>query len=191
MNPIHERRYDEAIGLLGSGRTAVGLGILEDLAAQGVPEAEHSLAYCHEAGLGTKRDVIQAIYWYTAAATHGNPPSQVNLGTLYLEGATGHVDYGKAVVWFRAAAKQQFPLGLYNLARMYQEGLGVEKDRDSAYKLYVAAANGGHVQAANNIGCMLLKNTDLPDHLELARQWFRWGAERGDTTAGRNLAIAR
>ncbi len=97
MNPIHEKRYDEAIRRLESGRTAVGLGILEDLAAQGVPEAEHSLAYCHEAGLGTKKDAIQAIYWYTAAANHGNAPSQVNLGSLYLEGTSGRIDYGKAV----------------------------------------------------------------------------------------------
>jgi TPR repeat protein len=74
---------------------------------------------------------------------------------------------------------------------MYQNGLGVEKDRDTAYKLYVAAADGGHVQAANNIGCLLLKSTDLPDHRELAKRWFRWGAERGDATAAHNLANAR
>ena len=182
-----EKQYGNALRLLEGGQFSEGNGQLTQLARLGFPPAEHSLGYCYEEGFGIKKDIAQAIYWYIAAANHGNAPSQTNLATIYLNGVNGAKDYEKAAYWFNAAAVQGYALGQYNLARMYEGGLGVDCNLEKALELYLAAVRRGHIAAANNIGCIYFKSGNGPRNRSLAEEWFRYGSENGDALAQQNL----
>lgn len=49
------------------------------------PDALHHLAYCYDAGLGTKKDLLHAIKLYRDAVNAGQPMSALNLAICYRE----------------------------------------------------------------------------------------------------------
>ena len=66
-------------------------------------------------GIGTKKDLTQALSWYQKAAAKGEPNAQNNLGWMYSKGLGVAQDYGQAVHWLARAALQGDSLALSNL----------------------------------------------------------------------------
>ncbi|CAM5308550.1 hypothetical protein LSPH24S_05565 [Lysinibacillus sphaericus] len=61
----------------------------------------------------------------------------------------------------------------------YFEGIGVEESYDRAFKLYEAAAQQGHADAANNLADMYLNGESVPENMSLAKHWFEIAAAQG------------
>ncbi|HUQ13955.1 MAG TPA: SPOR domain-containing protein [Novosphingobium sp.] len=74
----------------------------------------------------------------------------------------------------------------FNLAQAYKLGKGVPADLRRAEALYLAAAQQGHLQAADNYGLLLFQS----GRREAAMAWIVPSAERGEPRAQYVLGIA-
>lgn len=104
----------------------------------------------------------------------------------------GGVEAWEAGDFTRAIAEWQGPAdagdadALFNLAQAHRLGRGVEADSARARELYLAAANKGHLKAADNYGLMLFQEGEQ----EKAIPMVRTAAERGDPRAQYVLGLA-
>jgi TPR repeat protein len=97
-------------------------------------------------------------------------------------------DKSKARSWFQRAASQGFPDASYNLA-LDAEDANV-KNLTKAKRLYLQAAECGHLQAQANLAAILLESREANDNLRMGLYWLRIAARRGDARAQYNLGIA-
>jgi hypothetical protein len=123
------------------------------------------------------------------AAREGDARSRGILSGVYRRGEWGSIDYGRAFQLAQQAAGQDDPFGLYNLAVMCETGIVVERDSERAADLYHRAsaplrelATEGDCRAQVNLG-YLLEDSEDPDGLQKAIQWYRQAATAGDARA--------
>ena len=112
-------------------------------ASQGDKEAQCNLGLCYQQGIGTEKDMQQAIFWMEKAAKQDYAPAQFNLGTFYLD----LENYEQALFWLTKASNQYYALADYQIGVMYSNGLGVEKDGDKVYYWLTKAAMHGYKDA--------------------------------------------
>ncbi len=95
-------------------------------------------------------------------------------------------DWNAAVAEWQGPAAQGDPDALFNLAQAYRLGRGVQLNKAEAEKLYRAAAEGGHIGAADTYGLLLFQD----GRREQALPFVKGAAERGDPRAQYLLGIA-
>ena len=139
---------------------------LRRAAAQGLPEAEVSLAYVTNEGFfGLTKDSAKAVELARQALAHG---------------LIARANDGKATAQVA-------------LARLYREGLGLEKDMSKAAEFYQKAADQGNASAQNALGLFYIGvNGDisgLKKDAKKAVELIRRAADQGDATAQFNLAL--
>ena len=120
-------------------------------ANQGFMDAENSVGYCYENGLGVERNLDLAVYWYQKAASEGLTLAQANLGRLYYNGLGVMKDHSEAMRWFRMAADQGFASAENQVGYSYAIGLGVKKDQSEAMRWFRKAADHGLDVARDNL----------------------------------------
>jgi hypothetical protein len=130
-----------------AGDYALAAKLWRSLADLGDAEAQFSLGYLYEQGLGVAKDVDQAVLLYRRAAEQGHKIAQNNLGVLYESGGAVPQDHAEAAHWYRMAAERGYALAQRNLAQMYEAGRGVPADRDQALLWYRRAAGQGDATA--------------------------------------------
>lgn len=96
---------------LGKARAAINIGDyvtayneLKPLAEQGDAQAQYSLAFLYDTGLGANLDYDEAAKWYRKAADQGLPDAQHNLAVIYAGGKNIPQDLVQAYFWFDLAA---------------------------------------------------------------------------------------
>ena len=105
-------------------------------------EAQHALAVMLERGAGPKKNMREALRWYSKAAENGYAPAMLNLGFIYVKGVSVPQNFKKARDYFERAAAKNLAEAQYNLGLLYQHGLGVEKNVPMAFKWFsLAVAN--------------------------------------------------
>lgn len=67
----------------------------------------------------------------------------------------------------------------YQLAHRYKEGIGVNRDREKAAEFYLKAAELGHADAQNIVGCSYFGGSVFKKDEELGIYWLRKSAEQG------------
>ncbi len=95
-------------------------------------------------------------------------------------------DYAAAVAEWEGPAAAGDPDALFNLGQAYRLGRGVPTDMERAEELYRAAAQAGHVQAADIYGLMLFQD----GRREEALPYVQAAATRGDPRAQYLVGIA-
>jgi uncharacterized protein len=75
----------------------------------------------------------------------------------------------------------------YQLGRMYASGYGVSENMTEARRLFVAAANQGHVEASAYAGQFLLRATGGPEDDPRAEQYLETAAQAGNVDAKAEL----
>ena len=76
------------------------------LAAAGSAEAQNSLGYLYEKGLGTKQNYERALDYYRRAARNGHRSAQFNTAVLYENGLGSARNREQARFWYERAAAQ-------------------------------------------------------------------------------------
>ena len=101
------------------GHQLLGIAASEyDVHAQkGSAEAQNTLAFMYEKGLGIKKDIQMAASWYDSAARQGHAQAQLNLGRLYAMGDGAPRNIYQATYWLDLAAAQ----GLEEAAALLKE----------------------------------------------------------------------
>jgi TPR repeat protein len=72
------------------------------------------LAELYDSGVGTEKNLKQAIFWYAKAAQQGFIAAQYKLATIYHFGRGVEVDDVKARYWYTKAAKLQFNIAAFS-----------------------------------------------------------------------------
>ncbi|MEO5340134.1 MAG: sel1 repeat family protein [Magnetococcus sp. MYC-9] len=109
------------------------LRLIQTLAEQGNPKAQHNLGAMLLQGQGMARDDAAAAHWLRKAAEQGIAPAQHNLGVMLLQGQGVGRDPVEAARWLLAAAWQGDPRSQHTLGALYHEGLGVEQSDEEAF----------------------------------------------------------
>ena len=114
--------------------------------------AMNNYAFAYEHGMGVKKNIRLALYWYNKALEFGYITATNNLAHIYLFRNTKYKDIPKGLeLAFKAAnsgdEESQNALGL-----CYEEGIGVEINNEEAFKWYsLAVKNGAGPCALHNL----------------------------------------
>ena len=95
-------------------------------------------------------------------------------------------DYAAAVAEWQGPAAAGDADAMFNLGQAYRLGRGVPQDLARAESLYAAAAEAGHVQAADTYGLMMFQD----GRRQAALPYVQSAARRGDPRAQYLLGIA-
>ncbi|MCB2066868.1 MAG: SPOR domain-containing protein [Erythrobacter sp.] len=95
-------------------------------------------------------------------------------------------DYAAAVAEWQGPAAAGDPDAQFNMAQAYRLGRGVAADQARAEQLYFAAAQAGHLQAADTYGLMLFQD----GRREQALPYVQAASDRGDPRAQYLLGVA-
>ncbi len=107
---------------------------------QGRVDCQLRVAKCYYKGVGVKKDLSAAIYWYRKAAEQGNAEAQLFIGSRYSKGEGVKQSDAKAVWWWRKAAAKNNVTALYNMGWAYKGGRGVTPNYAEALKWWKKAA---------------------------------------------------
>ena len=142
---LRAQSFDEAAGLLLSGKYEPSRRIFHELALRGETPSMFQLGYMFEKGLGGEPDLAGAYTWYYMAAENGYAPAQFALGLMCEDGRGTSADPGRALNWYLKAARQGYAYAQHNLGALYADGLGVPQNPFWAAYWFEKAACATHV----------------------------------------------
>lgn len=121
---------------------------VEQLAAEGIGEANFLMGTAYAEGLAVPIDPAQAAAWYRKAAVLNVTLAQHNLGNIYASGTGVSQSDTEAVYWWFLAAEKGDAIPQFRLAEMYELGRGVEQDLEQAINWYGESNRRGNRNAA-------------------------------------------
>lgn len=152
--------------------------------------AMKSLGYLLDNGIGTKRDVVAATYWFTRAAKEGgNRRAMYDLGTIYGAKFPDPNAMAEAVQWYQRSAELGDALGCEELAECYRHGWGTETNVASYREWIYRAAMLGGTEAQFEMGLAYQLGDGVPKDMESALIWYRKAAAKNHPDALYNLAF--
>lgn len=113
------------------GKEAEAFKIYNDAVKQSYPPAFCALGDCYYYGIGTERNLSEAIRYYQVAADANIP--NANLGLAYCAKENG--DYLKAKEYFQKAMDADIAQAYNDMAYLYVEAKGVDKNMHEAHRL--------------------------------------------------------
>lgn len=157
-------------------------------AERGEPQLQLLLGQLLVNGVGTLRDLHEALRWFRAAA-HARVPMAMNMvGRCHENGLGTPVDYVKAAHWYHRAATFDCDWAIYNYAHLLANGRGVTKDRGAAFLWFKLAASRGHARAMAFLGQYYENGWETPVDRDRAFSWYKRSAEAGDYRGQCNYA---
>lgn len=101
------------------------------------PVAMHNYAFAYEQGLGVKKNIHLAKYWYKRAIAAGYVDSRANLAFIYYNENTP--DFNKIISLVKYC---ETPSECDLMGILYRDGYGVTKDLVKAFNLFKQAVDG-------------------------------------------------
>jgi uncharacterized protein len=164
--------------------------IFQELADKGVPEALVLFGACLEEGRGVPKNLDKGAFYWKQAAEGGYAKAQTALGLMAARGNGQPADLKLARGWLEKAAAQNEPQALLELSRYQLMGkAGLEKDAVKAFELAFKSANGGNLEAANQIGVLHQNGQGTRQDYAAAAGWYNFAAELGYAPAQVNLGL--
>ena len=124
---------EKANDAFSKGHYEISFKLLLPLAKNGNIRALGRVAYLYEHGLGVKKNLKEAIYWYRLCSDKGVLTCQHNMGVYYLNGIGLSKNIKKAIKLFNLAASGGYKSSQYNLGVLYANGNGVPQDKIISY----------------------------------------------------------
>lgn len=117
----HTLSYGYGAGWFGEPDPKKYLSLVYALVLKGYSAAFSDYGFCYDCGIGVKKSMRWALYWYRKAADYDDEEAQNILGLCYEEGIGVLKDYEKAYYWFSLAVKNGAgACAEHNLARCFQ-----------------------------------------------------------------------
>lgn len=96
--------YGQGMRAYSRGDYATAVPVFEELAAQGMTQAQYRLGVMYSQGEGVPRDYGEAMAWHRRAAEKGHAQAQTAIGFIYRNGLGVRQDYKLAYMWFALGA---------------------------------------------------------------------------------------
>lgn len=90
--------YLKGFGVLAN--TSKGFELLFETSRQSMPWADLAIAECYELGIGTAKDIFEAISWYAKAAKNNIEPAIDKFNELYYTNSFYNADGSQRLFWF-------------------------------------------------------------------------------------------
>jgi TPR repeat protein len=147
-------------------------------AAAGDVKAMFALGCLYEWGVGTEKDLPQALYWYRKAAHSGSLPAMSRLGEMYQDGEGLTKDYDQAKFWLSRAARGGNSDAMNHLGMLYSYARGFPSNYDVALYWFRRSAKRDNADAMNNLGLMYMEARGVDRDDVQARKWMEASAAR-------------
>ena len=108
--------------------TELGVYWFKKAAEGDVVNAKFNLAYCYEFGVGTSKDINQAINYYSSAARDGHAESALRLGEIHMNEESVK-DYQNAMYWLNLAMEKGNKKAYSLLAEIYGSEAFYDEDK--------------------------------------------------------------
>ena len=171
-------------------READAAALEEELAAQGVAEAQRHIGYRRlVGGRNDQADVGAAADAFEAAAAQGDEIAAFNLGFMALRGLPqGPPDYVRAQRLFDVAAAADLPAAHNGLGVLAFNGWGMEQNFSSARLAFERGAALGDADAHFNLGLILSSGHGVPVDHAAALRCYEAASDAGHWRAPLTLA---
>jgi hypothetical protein len=180
----------EAHNAYNSGEYEKAFELYTNLAKEGNPEAQTSLAFMYQNSQGCVRDMQKSIALYWEAAEKKQPYALYNLALFYANGLHGlPFDQYKAHELFLDAAVHEAVPAMYEVGVMFEKGLGCVCNFSEAAFWYEEAAKRGHAEAFNNLGVLYKDGHGVPQDDKRAFRCFSRSADAGLKEGLYNLGL--
>jgi len=120
---------------------------LKPLADKGDVSAQYAMGLSYYSGLGTTKNLPEAMKWFRLAAGQGLAQAEYCLGVMYAHGEGVPVNFGTAIEWYRKAASKGYGPAYHNLGTMNANGDGVFGNLTLALAYFMVAADLGVPEA--------------------------------------------
>lgn len=94
-------------------------------------------------GRGVRQDDAKAFYYFSKAASDGDPFAQNEVAYMYAAGKGTEQDYAKAIKYYQQAANHGLASAQYNLGLLYLHGLGTPPNEALAMEWFRKSASLG------------------------------------------------
>lgn len=121
------------------------------LADAGDANAQISIGFMYQAGLGVSQSYGRAEEWYREALNNGLAEAHTRLGVMALEGLGKPENPSEAIDHFTVAAQAGHDEAMVYLGNIYTEGLIVPRNLDLAIALFQQAWSQGQLVAFENL----------------------------------------
>lgn len=187
ISQVRKARQGDTESQWQVGATYVSVGdpvrafyMLTLAAEAGHTQAATLLAWLHENGFGTGKNLEEANRWYGLAAKQGDAEAIAGLGRL-LYRRPGMRE--EAMHLFQAAAELGGRDGQYHLGLMLVEPAAESRDDAQAYGWFLKAARQGHVGAQVAVVTHLLTGMGVATDRRAASEWLVRAAQSKDPVA--------
>lgn len=123
-------------------------------------------------GLGTKRDLKKAFFWFNKAAQRGEPLAMVRVAVAYEHGTGVKMDDEKSIKWLNKAITLNNPKAKVAMAQRLLTGKGVDTNPKQSVKYLKEAAQQNSPEANFILGSLYLTGTHLPKDKALAKNHY-------------------
>jgi TPR repeat protein len=188
----------------GNSNVTLAFHLFEFASLQGHEPSFVMLGQCFAKGIGTPRNIRQAIFWFERSIRYCDVNTLVFLGSCYRDGEGVLKDLQKSIHYFVAAAdaghRDMFNLysfaankgnaqAQYKLGKLYLDGIVVPLDIGAGFYWLQESAKQNNVHAQCSLGVIQLRGLfGVEINPLIAFQWFRLASEQGDDDATKYLA---
>ncbi len=186
----YEGKPDDAYGAFQLGLFLTAVDKALPRAQLGDPAAQTLLAEIMSRGLGVKRDLKGAAFWYGQAAQGGDPAAMFKYALLLMEGREVPQDKAKADDYMRRAADAGNASAQFNWAQILVAGTPGVRGLTAAMPYYEKAAEQGIADAQYALAQVYSALKDVPDEKKSrAREWMMRAARAGFDTAQLDIGL--
>ena len=189
LETLYHKKYNRAghtlangygYGWFGEPDKNKYLALIYEMVLKGYPPAMSDYGFCYDCGIGVRRSMRWALYWYQKAAGNGVIAAMNNLAQIHLfrEEKYRNVQLGLLYAFMAADYEDEQAQNLLGLC--YEEGLGVLKDYQKAYQYFsLAVKNGAGSCAEHNLARCFRKGQGIPQDLKVAAKFERLAQKHG------------
>ena len=161
------------------------------LAQKGHINAQNSLGYYYELGIGTAKDEKKAFECYKEIADKGDKTAQCNVGNCYTLGLGIEKNEKNAFEYFKKAADQDHSQSQYKVGLCYENGLGVEKNEKKAFEYFKKAADECYLNSDSQykVGLCYENGLGVEVNIDMAIDYYMEAANNDHKDAKAKLNI--
>ena len=172
--------YGLSAGWFGERDYKTSLIILWNLVERGYPGAMNDIGFAYMHGLGLRKSMRWAIYWFEKSAREGCPDAMGNLADIYLFSNDKYQNIERGLLYAFMGADLDNEMAMNELGLCYEDGIGVPRCEDKAFEWFTKAVeNGAGACAEHNLARCYRKGIGTKVDKEKAEEWDRIASEHG------------